>query len=184
MSPKINISDDGTQTFTCSIPRFYIDEETNEKRDNPRWRDTENGILAENTRILKVFVKYGENDVAVYPFRIDTIVKKRDNNFSTYREITANGLAFSELGKVGYKIELSQTIVEQDYEKDPTIRPTLQYWLDKVFPNEKDEEGKIINWLTPWCYEIRMDWSGYLGGAARETTKVYEENYVTDWKLE
>ena len=59
MSPKISISDDGTQTFTCSVPHFYIDEETNEKLENPRWRDTENGILAENIRVLKVFVDYG-----------------------------------------------------------------------------------------------------------------------------
>ena len=58
-------------------------------------------------RVLKVFIDYGEEGIKVYPFRIDTVVKKRDANFSTYREITANGLAFTELGKVGYKIELS-----------------------------------------------------------------------------
>lgn len=63
------------------------------------------------------------------------------------------------------------------------MRPTLQYWLDKVFPNEKDENGKITKWLTPWCYEIRMDWSSYSDAAMRLSTEVYENNYVSSWVL-
>jgi hypothetical protein len=61
----------------------------------------------------------------VFPFIIDTIVDKRDKNYSVFKEITANGLAFAELGKVGYKIELSKTILEKEYEKDDTIVPTI-----------------------------------------------------------
>ena len=57
IEPEITISDDGTQTFICSIPKFYIDPETNLKIENPRWADVNNGVLAENTRILKVFLK-------------------------------------------------------------------------------------------------------------------------------
>ena len=129
-----------------------------------------------------MFVDYGKEGIEVYPFRIDTIVKKRDSDFSTYREITANGLAFTELGKTGYKIELSQTILEKDYEANPNLRPTLQYWLDQVFPNEKNEEGEITKWLTPWCYEISMDWGAHIGGFNRLTTEVYEDNYISDWE--
>ena len=75
--------------------------------------------MAENTRILKVFIQFShevKNDdgietiteTKVYPFIINSIVDKRDNNFSVYRQITAGGLAFAELGKTGYKISLSE----------------------------------------------------------------------------
>lgn len=60
--PVIDISDDGSQSFACSIPRYYIDPKTNSKIENPRWTDINNGILAENTRVLKVFLKTIEND--------------------------------------------------------------------------------------------------------------------------
>jgi hypothetical protein len=56
VSPRLSISDDGTQTFTCSIPKYFIDPATNEKKINPRWEDAEEGVLAENIRILKVFI--------------------------------------------------------------------------------------------------------------------------------
>jgi hypothetical protein len=52
----MEIKDDGTQVFSCKIPKFYLSEEPNTKIVNPRWQDIENGILAENTRILKVFI--------------------------------------------------------------------------------------------------------------------------------
>ena len=162
------------------IPKYYINEETNQRIINPRWQDTENNILAENTRILKVFVQIG-NTTKVFPFIIDKITDKRDENFSVYKEITCNGLAFAELGKVGYKLELNSFVLEQDYLKDPTTVPTLSYWLDKVFPNVKDEEGNITEWLTPWCYEIRMDWS-YYADLSREKNKVYEESYISAWE--
>lgn len=157
----MEIKDDGTQTFTCKIPKFYLSEVPNEYIINPRWQDAENGILAENTRVLKVSIQFSENETKVFPFIIDKIVNKRDKNFSVYKEINGNGLAFAELGKQGYKIELNSTILEQDFAKDDTTLASIDYWLDKVFPNEKDENGIITKWLTPWCYEIRMDWRGY-----------------------
>lgn len=157
----MEIKDDGTQTFTCKIPKFYLSEMPNERIINPRWQDAENGILAENTRVLKISIQFSETETKVFPFIIDKIVNKRDNNFSVYKEITGNGLAFAELGKQGYKIELNSTVLEQDFAKDDTTLASIDYWLDKVFPNEKDENGVITKWLTPWCYEIRMDWRGY-----------------------
>lgn len=159
----MEIKDDGTQTFSCKVPKFYLDRIHNTKVINPRWQDCLNGILAENTRVLKVSIQFeSENEPRIYPFIIDKITNKRDKDFSVYKEISCNGLAFSELGKLGYKIELNSTILEQDFEKDPTVLATADYWLDKVFPNEKDENGAVKRWLTPWCYEIRMDWRGYL----------------------
>ena len=161
VEPRLNIKTDGTQTFTCKIPKFYLSEIPNERVINPRWQDAENGVLAENTRVLKVSVQFSENDIKIFPFIIDKITNKRDSHFSVYKEVECNGLAFSELGKQGYKVELNSTVLEEDYSKDDTIIANINYWLDKIFPNEKDEEGYITKWLTPWCYEIRMDWRGY-----------------------
>ena len=156
----MSLSTDGTQEFTCSIPRYYISPETNEKIINPRWEDIKKGVLAENTRVLKVFV-IEQGETKVYPFIVDKIIDKRDAHFSVYKEITASGLAFAELGKVGLRLELNSHVVETDYKKDTNTVAVIDYWLDKVFPNEKDDEGNIIRWLTPWSYDIRMDWRHY-----------------------
>ena len=135
-------------------------------------------VLAENTRILKAFVRF-DDKVKIYPFIIDKIVDSRDDNFSVYKQVSANGLAFAELGKVGYKLELTQDILELEVEKDNTIVPTINYWLDKVFPSEKDANGKIKRWLTPWCYEVRTEYYE----SDRVAGKVYDEEYVNNWNI-
>ena len=81
----MEIKDDGTQTFTCKIPKFYLSEMPNERIINPRWQDTENGILAENTRVLKVTIQFSETDQKTFPFIIDKITDKRDSHFSVYK---------------------------------------------------------------------------------------------------
>lgn len=151
--------------------------------ENPRWADINNGVLAENTRILKVFLKdelRGKDKI--YPFIVDKITDKRDSHFSIYRDIECSGLAFAELGKTGYKLELNSYTIESEYEKDNTILPTLNYWLDKVFPNEKDKDGNVTKWLTPWCYEICMDWSHH-SEENRKSNKMYEDSYVSSWGI-
>ena len=179
--PLIEIKDDGSQSFACSIPKFYIDPKTNLKIENPRWNDINVGVLAENTRILKVFLKT-DHGLKIYPFIIDKIEDKRDSHFNVYKKISASGLAFAELGKQGYKLELNSFILESDYEKDNTTVATIDYWLNKVFPNIRDETGKVIKWLTPWCYEIKMDWRDYTA-ADRATNKIYEDSYIDSWAL-
>ena len=89
-------------------------------------------------------------------------------------------MAFAELGKTGYKLELNSHTIESVQEEDIEILPYIDFWLDYVFPNEKDENGKVIKWLTPWCYEIRMDWSHY-AVEGRLSNKIYEDSYVTSW---
>jgi len=120
-------------------------------------------------------------ELKVFPFIIDKIVDKRDEHYTTIKEVTGSGLAFAELGKHGYKLELTKEILELEYEKDQTIRNNINYWLDKVFPNEKDSNGKITKWLTPWCYEIRMDWS-FHADKTRAADKIYEDSYVSAWE--
>ena len=135
-------------------------------------------VLTENTRILKAFVRF-DDKVKIYPFIIDKIVDSRDDNFSVYKQVSANGLAFAELGKVGYKLELTQDTLELEVEKDNTIVPTIDYWLDKVFPSEKDANGKVKRWLTPWCYEVRTEYYE----SDRIAGKVYDEEYVNNWNV-
>ena len=135
-------------------------------------------VLAENTRILKAFVRF-DDKVKIYPFIIDKIVDSRDDNFSVYKQVSANGLAFAELGKVGYKLELTQDILELEVEKDNTIVPTINYWLDKVFPSEKDANGKVKRWLTPWCYEVKTEYYE----SDRVAGKVYDEEYINNWNV-
>ena len=140
--------------------------------------DSVYSVLAENTRILKAFVRF-DDKVKIYPFIIDKIVDSRDDNFSVYKQVSANGLAFAELGKVGYKLELTQDILELEVEKDNTIVPTIDYWLDKVFPSEKDASGNVTRWLTPWCYEVRTEYYE----SDRVAGKVYDEEYVNNWNV-
>ena len=140
--------------------------------------DSVYSVLAENTRILKAFVRF-DDKVKIYPFIIDKIVDSRDDNFSVYKQVSANGLAFAELGKVGYKLELTQDILELEVEKDNTIVPTINYWLDKVFPSEKDASGNVTRWLTPWCYEVKTEYYE----SDRVAGKVYDEEYVNNWNV-
>lgn len=151
--------------------------------------DAENNVLAENIRVLKVFINLGDKpeDIKVFPLMITSITDRRDANFSVYKSIEATGLAFSELGKQGYKLELNSFTIENDNaqlaekgEKNTFVDATIQYWLDKVFPNIKDADGKIVKWLTPWCYEIHMDYSYY--SENRLSTEVYEDAYVSAWE--
>lgn len=181
-NPSVQVSSDGSQSFSCTIPKYYIDPVTNVKTLNPRWGDIQNGVLAENTRVLKVFIMF-DNATKVYPFIIDKITDKRDKSHQVFKQITANGLAFAELGKQGYKLELKQELVEQELENNPDLLMTVQYWADKVFPNTKDKNGKITSWQTPWCYEVRMDWSLY-SDFERGSTKVYEDSYVSNWNTD
>lgn len=125
----------------------------------------------------------GAYKTKVYPFIIDKITDRRDSHFSIYKDIEASGMAFAELGKQGYKLELNSHTLETDYEKDLETVATVDYWLDKVFPNERDAAGNVIKWLTPWSYEIRMDWSHY-SAEDRLSSKVYEDPYIGSWTLD
>ena len=42
---------------------------------------------------------------------IDKITDSRDSHFAIYKQVEASGLAFAELGKIGYKLELTKDIV-------------------------------------------------------------------------
>ena len=93
----------------------------------------------------------------MYPVIINKIQDKRDNHFSTYKQVTGTSYACATLGKIGYKLQLTKETLDLEREDDTSIIPTVNYWLDKVFPNTRDENGEVKSWDTDWCYEIRMN---------------------------
>ena len=189
--PQITLKDDGDNTFSFKIP-MYIRENTgvtepffkdgNVWRENPIWYTVRNGNLIANLRKIKViFDKGGENE-KVFEYIINN-VKEEHEGYSKYCEVECGGLAFHELGKQGYEIELSQAIYDkdvQDWKENPTdTMPinNINYWIEKVLAGSN------------WDYDINMDWSLYDGiigpraNGVRQRTKVYDQPYISNWIL-
>ena len=191
--PQITLKDDGDNTFSFKIP-MYIRENTgvtepffkdgNVWRENPIWYTVRNGNLIANLRKIKViFDKGGENE-KVFEYIINN-VKEEHEGYSKYCEVECGGLAFHELGKQGYEIELSQAIYDkdvQDWKENPTdTMPinNINYWIEKVLAGSN------------WDYDINMDWSLYDGiigprandDGVRQHTKVYDQPYISNWIL-
>lgn len=191
--PQITLKDDGDNTFSFKIP-MYIRENTgvtepffkdgNVWRENPIWYTVRNGNLIANLRKIKViFDKGGENE-KVFEYIINN-VKEEHEGYSKYCEVECGGLAFHELGKQGYEIELSQAIYDkdvQDWKENPTdTMPinNINYWIEKVLAGSN------------WIYDINMDWSLYDGiigprasnDGVRQPTKVYDQPYISNWTL-
>lgn len=197
-TPKIIIKNDGTQEMNFSIPMYYQDN--GKLIENPIWYTIRDGILIENLRKIKVIFNKGEEGEEIFEFVINKITETHENG-QLHCSIEAEGLAFQELGKVGYKISLSQEDFEVDYEKwwnstvgengDYTTEEeknlhmpiqNLQYWADKIFEN------------CEWSYSIQMDWSSFDGvieeldntqrekRGLRRTDRIYEEEYISAWQ--
>ena len=176
-TPKCQIKNDGTQELNFSIPMYYRENGT--LVENPIWYNVINGNLIINLRKLKVIFNKGENGKEeIYEFVI-TKVTETHTDGQLHCEVTAEGLAFQELGKVGYKISLTSQEFLDEYEewyksevgegkpfltqalKDAAEpKNNLQYWCDKIFTNSR------------WDYEIQMDWSGFDGVTVDLTNEI------------
>lgn len=202
-TPNCVIKNDGTQELKFSIPMYYY--ENNALVENPIWYNVINGALIVNLRKLKVIFNKGESEEEVFEFVINEITETHTNG-QLKCNVFAEGLAFQELGKVGYKISLlSQDYLDEynewyektvgegedfDYPseeakaKDEPIN-NLNYWCEKIFKNSR------------WSYEIQMDWSAFDGQIVdlktvnntlreekgfRRTDKIYEEEYISSWE--
>ena len=202
-SPKILIRNDGTLELNFSIPMYR--QENGELIENPLWFDTKNGTLMVNLRKIKVIFNKGEQGEEVLEFVISKVTETHTDG-KLICEVFAEGLAFQELGKIGYKISLNQDIFLLEYEdwwanKGSRAEPiaTLNYWADKIFKNSN------------WSYSVQMDWSGYDGiipnlngknyselteeekeelnnsrvsAGYRRLDKVYEEEYIASWDVD
>ena len=187
-TPKCQIKDDGTQELSFNIPMYYYED--GRLVENPIWYNVINGALIVNLRKLKLIFNKGEEGEEIFEFVISKVTETHTNG-QLYCEVTAEGLAFQELGKVGYKISLkSQDFIDEynewynstDENKPAEPKNNLNYWCDKIFKNSK------------WDYEIQMDWSSYDGvvedldnnlreaKGLRRTDMIYEEEYIASWE--
>lgn len=200
ITPKISLKNDNTQILSFSIPMYYRNDK-GELVENPLWYNTTNGNLLVNLRKIKVIFNKGEKGESVYEFIIHKITESHSNG-QLICEVEAEGLAFQELGKIGYKITLNYDEFLLDIEKDENLLASLNYWLKKIFKN------------TNWTYSIQMDWSSYDGiidlaengnvidyesltneeknilnddrearGLRRRDT-IYEEEYISSWYVD
>ena len=201
--PKMTLDVDGTQNFTFTIPMYINkwDENANyasrlTKVENPIWYNTQNGNLIEGMRKVKVIFNKMTADEKVFEFIIIKVTEKHEGDIATC-EVECEGLAFHELGKVGYKLSLSQDNFEWVYKEwsekgtwtkyDGTIAnyqplQTLQYWCEEGAHLVPLPAAAQRNAQT-WYYQVDMDWSSFAfsGNIARDKHKVYEEPFTTAW---
>jgi len=94
---------------------YLYNYNTNRLEENPIWYNTRNGNIAIDMRKIKVIFNKAEDSEAVFEFLI-TKVNESHSNGELICEISCDGLAFHELGKVGYKISLSsEDFLAEDY---------------------------------------------------------------------
>ena len=182
--PEMTLRDDGTEELTFTIPKFYWSGP--DKIPNPMWLQVKKEPIEANMHKLKVIFNKNDENERVFEFLVVSVDSGHTND-EVDISVKAEGLAFHELGKVGYKISLSQTNYELDLEewindgmKGPKPEETIQYWNDKLFV---DARG---NQRTNWTYEVQMDWSSYSQGnsALKDPHKVYEDEYVSSWQVD
>jgi len=196
--PKMVLNVDGTENFSFVIPMYlqYWDENANYTaqmvlKENPIWYNTRNGNLIEGLRKIKVIFNKGSvADEKVFEFVIIKITEKHEQDMLTC-EVECEGLAFHELGKIGYKINLSQDNFELTYEDwmehgrlngDAEPIQNVQYWCEQsglvAYPGTLAATDP-----NTWYYYIDMDYSSFAfaAGHERDSHKVYEEPYTSSW---
>ena len=180
-NPKMILNIDGMEEFSFSIPMYVYRE--GKLIENPNWYSTRNGNLIESLRKIKVIFNKSTANEAVFEFLIVSITESHVNEILTC-DVKCDNLAFHELGKIGYKINLSQTDFENEYSKwlDGLINnkpfETLDFWCDKAGLTKRDVNS---NSSRKWYYKVEMHWHSYEGGTSRDPSKIYEETYAIAW---
>lgn len=182
--PKMPLGVDGTQQFEFKIPIYIYDK--GKRIENPIWYTTQEGIFIENLRKIKVIFNKDTQYEDVFEFIVTKVTDEHTND-ELYCNVTCEGLAFNELGKVGYKISLSTEAFYELYDKwffkeedAPQEEPVanINYWL-KQFLEPLPASG-FVNPMQ-WYYSIEMDWGSYESG--RISSKIYDDAYVGEWNV-
>ena len=200
--PNMSLNVDGTQELSFKIPMYL--NINGIKQENPGWYNYTNGILIANMRKIKIILNKGTNNEEIHEFLITKVTETHEKN-ELMCSVECEGLAFHELGKVGYKVSLSQDDFYNDdldyfengewkdsagvvHKEQPIAN--LQYWANKFLTPYPEDDTAIIN-SHVWYYQVQMDWSSYTqqaeseGGKKRKlrsSNKVYEDEYVGAWK--
>lgn len=180
--PEFHLVDDGTEEFNFSIP-MYLYEGKN-RIINPLWESVENGIIIQDMRKIKVTYNKNTQYEKTFEFII-TELEERHTSDQLYCDVTCSGLAFHELGKIGYKITMNADDINND-DYDYFIgkiytqpHATLNYWMNKILPYLPKKESEIDP--SQWYYKVEMDWSAFSDG--RKSDKIYEDSYVKSWNI-
>ena len=198
--PKMVLKVDGTEELSFSIPMYlYYRVESPkphlEKRENPIWYNTRNGNLIAGMRKIKVtFNKYSD-DEEVFEFLITKVTEEHEKD-QLFCKVECEGLAFHELGKRGYKYDLSQDNFELDNKAwkengvwtkrdgtEVTTQPieNVQYWCEQCDLTPLPSDPAEID-PTRWYYKIDMHWDSFNGTSAnRDSNIVYEEEFASSW---
>jgi len=82
--------------------------------ENPIWYNTKNGNLMVGLRKIKIIFNKGTTEESVFEFVITNITESH-NGDELICEVTCEGLAFNELGKIGYRISLNEDVFLNKY---------------------------------------------------------------------
>ena len=214
-NPILKINVDGTQSFSCSIPMYYRvynnpDDTNNGKLvENPNWYSVKSGQLIMGLRKLKIIFNKGSEDAIeddderakirssnVFELLITKVTETHEQD-QLRCNIECEGLAFHELGKVGYKLDLSQDnflLNKQEWDESSPQRwlkrdgtysteepvENVQYWCEQCDLIRKPSNSSDMR-SSQWYYDIQMNWESFEDGSSRATDIVYEESYVSSW---
>lgn len=207
--PKLVISDDATENFTFTIPMYIY--ERGQLIENPIWYNTRNGNLMINLRKIKIIFNKLTSDEEVFELLITKITEEHEADH-LFCNVECEGLAFHELGKVGYTESLSAADFELDYKNWNTLGywtkrdgtrmesepiQNIQYWCNARLGLEHiplDINGNIDS--RKWYYDVVMHWDSFEKGGVieedennhqrvmRDSSKIYEESFVTHWEYD
>ena len=207
------INMDGTRTLKFDIP-MYI-EEKGQKIENPNWYTVQDkNILTAMRKIKVIFDKMIDKGDEfsktkdTFEFIILKVEETHEHDNCTCH-VECEGLAFHELGKVGYTIALSKDDYNNDYydwdrkklsefdgntdeEREANraaLKPinNIDYWLGKAgiekCPLKENSYDIDLNEMnsTKWYYKVEMSQSGYAGAIQLNPDKIYTEAAITDW---
>lgn len=132
--PDLKIVDDGTIEFSFNLPMYYTLE--GQRLKNPLWDNVINGTIVANMRKAKIIFKKHQQGEKVIELMITKVVEKHEKD-ELMCEVSCEGLAFHELGKIGYKIAL---------ETDDLIEENYQWFKGQLeWPNDGEETETLTN---------------------------------------
>lgn len=187
-NPEMKLVNDGTMEFNFSIPMYLDDGVTREV--NPVWQSVYNAPTIAGMRKIKVVFNKNTEVEKVFEFLIIKVTKSHEND-KPQCDVTCEGLAFHELGKVGYKIEFSTDTLTLENDKwyksrpkyewgtgkdyatqeewqeaedewaEKEPNPTIDYWMYDIIGIDKYPGDNEIINANKWYYRVVMDWSDY-----------------------
>ena len=184
--PKMTLSDDGTESFSFSIPmNLYVqDGDVLVKKENPIWYTVRDGILMVNMRKIKVIFNktFGSDDdkqaagERVFEFLITKITETHEEDNPTC-QVECEGLAFHELGKQGYKIELSSEIFydrDNTYYNGNTDGSTI--WYDNLYKPHADCPKATLDY---WMNDLGIKHARYIPKTVtiKQPQRITKEEY-------